>query len=77
MEKDTLNNSEYSKVLKIANSPEGQRLLSLIRQYGGDSLPRAMEQAEQGDYADAREIIARFLDDPEAKDLVEKIRGNP
>ncbi len=77
MEKDALNNGSYEEMMQIANSPEGQKLLSLFRQYGGDALPQAMEQAEQGDYADAKEIISRFLNNPEAKDLVEKIRGNP
>lgn len=76
MEKDALNNGNYEEIINIANSPEGQKLLALLQQYGGDALPQAMQQAEQGDYTDAKEIISRFLTHPETQALVEKIRGN-
>lgn len=76
MEKDTLNNASYEEMRNIASSPEGQKLISLLQHYGGDSLPQAMERAEQGDYSDAKEMISRFLKTAEAQALVERIRGN-
>lgn len=75
MEKDAQNTGGYEEMMNIANSPEGQALISLLQNFGGNALPQAMEQAEQGDYTDAKEIISRFLKTAQAQELVEKIRG--
>lgn len=76
MHSNSGSNQDYGALLKIANSPDGQRLLSMIRQQGGDQYAEAMQQAEDGDYSGAREMISKIMSSPEAMQLIEKIRGS-
>ena len=66
---------DYGELLKIANSPDGQKLLSMIQERGGDQYAPAMQQAERGDYSGAKEMISKIMSSPEAMQLIEKIRG--
>lgn len=66
---------DYGELLKIANSPEGQKLLSLIQERGGNQYAQAMRQAEGGDYSGAKEMISKIMSSPDAMKLIEKIRG--
>lgn len=66
---------DYGELLKIANSPDGQKLLSMIQERGGDQYAKAMQQAERGDYSGAKEMISKIMSSPEAMQLIEKIRG--
>lgn len=66
---------DYGELLKIANSPDGQKLLSMIQERGGDQYAQAMQQAERGDYSGAKEMISKIMSRPEAMQLIEKIRG--
>lgn len=66
---------DYGELLKIANSPDGQKLLSMIQERGGDQYAQAMQQAEHGDYSGAKEMISKIMSSPEAMQLIEKIRG--
>ena len=63
------------ELLKIANSPDGQKLLSLIQERGGAQYNQAMQQAESGDYSGAKEMISKIISSPEAMKLIQKIRG--
>lgn len=75
MEKETGSGADYEALLKIANSPEGQRLLHLVQQHGGQEFGDAMHRAEEGDYSDAKEMIAQVMATPEAQELIRRIRG--
>lgn len=66
---------DYGELLKIANSPDGQKLLSMIQERGGNQYAQAMQQAERGDYSGAKEMISKIMSSPEAMQLIEKIRG--
>lgn len=66
---------DYGELLKIAKSPDGQKLLSMIQERGGDQYAQAMQQAERGDYSGAKEMISKIMSSPEAMQLIEKIRG--
>lgn len=66
---------DYGELLKIANSPDGQKILSMIQERGGDQYAQAMQQAERGDYSGAKEMISKIMSSPEAMQLIEKIRG--
>lgn len=66
---------DYGELLKIANSPDGQKLLSMVQERGGDQYAQAMQQAERGDYSGAKEMISKIMSSPEAMQLIEKIRG--
>ena len=66
---------DYGELLKIANSPDGQKILSMIQERGGDQYAQAMQQSERGDYSGAKEMISKIMSSPEAMQLIEKIRG--
>ena len=66
---------DYGELLQIANSPDGQKLLSMVQERGGDQYAQAMQQAERGDYSGAKEMISKIMSSPEAMQLIEKIRG--
>ena len=66
---------DYGELLKIANSPDGQKLLSMVQERCGDQYAQAMQQAERGDYSGAKEMISKIMSSPEAMQLIEKIRG--
>lgn len=66
---------DFSSLLKIANSPAGQQLLSLVQQKRDERFDEAMRQAETGDYAQAQELLGKMLSSKEAQDLLKEIRG--
>ena len=67
---------DYGELLKIANSPDGKKLLNLVQQQGGAGLSSAMQQAESGDYSSIKELITKIMDNPEAGELIKRIRGS-
>lgn len=76
MKKDMGQDMNFSELLRIANSAEGKQLLELVRQNNDPQFSDAMRLAENGDYSQARQMIEKFLETPEAKRIMEKIRGN-
>lgn len=71
MEKPT----DYSELLRRAQSPAGMKLLSLLQQSGGNELEAAMEKASQGDFSHVKRQLAVLLDTPEAKKLLNELGG--
>ncbi|MGM9605068.1 MAG: hypothetical protein ACI3XG_08375 [Faecousia sp.] len=67
---------DFSELMKIANSPAGQELISLVQKNKGEHFDEAMQQAQAGDFSQAQAMISQILSTPEAKDLMKKIRGN-
>ncbi len=66
---------DYGELLKIANSPDGQRLLNLVQQRGGEQFGDAMHRAEEGDYSEAKNLISQIMSNPEAQEIIRRIRG--
>ena len=59
---------------RVLSSPEGRKLLSILRAGGGDALHQAAQAAGRGDYAGAQALLAPMLRDPEAAALVEQLK---
>lgn len=74
MEKDS-GLIDFSSLLKIASSPAGQQLLSLVQQNRDDRFDEAMRQAEAGHYTQAQELLSKMLSTKEAQNLLREIRG--
>ncbi len=74
MEKDS-GGFDFSSLLKIASSPAGQRLLSLVQKNRDDRFDEAMRQAQAGDYTQAQELLNKMLSTTEGQDLMKEIRG--
>lgn len=67
-------NMDLTEIMRLAQSPAGQKLLTMLQQSGGQELRGAMEKASAGDYGDARKTIQSFLANPEAQALLEQLR---
>lgn len=64
---------DLRQLMKLAQSPAGQQLLQLLRQQDGNALDAAVKKAASGDYAQAKEALAGFLNTPEAKALLRQL----
>ena len=71
MEQD---NPNLKDLAALANSPDGQRLLQLAQQSGGDRLDSAVQQAQNGDYEAVKAILSKMLENDEAKRLIQRMR---
>ncbi|MGM9589520.1 MAG: hypothetical protein ACI3V0_05035 [Faecousia sp.] len=60
---------------KLAQSPEGQQLAALLQQLGGSNLQQAMERAAKGDFSQAQQVISTLMENPQARQLLEKLGG--
>ena len=67
---------DFSELMKIANSPAGQELISLVQKNRDEHFDRAMQQAQDGDYSQAQAMLSQILSTPEARALMEKLRGD-
>lgn len=74
MEKDS-GGFDLAALIKIANSPAGRQLLSLVAQNRDEQFDEALHQAEAGDYTQAQKKLQQILSTPEAQDLIKEIRG--
>ena len=69
------NNPDMARLLRLAQSPAGQKLMGLLQQSGGTQLHQAMEQAAAGDYVQAKRILTELLGNEEAKALLTQLGG--
>jgi len=69
------NNFSMQEALRLANSPAGQQLLSLLRQSDPEALQKVMQQASSGNYSQAQEILAPLLASEEVKKLIQQMGG--
>lgn len=69
------NSQDFSvqEALRLANSPAGQQLLSLLRSTDSDQLDQAAAAASAGDYAKAGKTLSRLLASPEIKKFLEDL----
>ena len=69
------NHLPMQEVLRMAAIPAGQQLIALLRQKSGDTFQSAMSSAAAGDYTQAKQAIEKMMEDPQAKKLLEQLRG--
>lgn len=67
---------DLTQILRMAQSPAGQQLISMLQQQNGEALRSAMSKASAGDYSQAKKTISEFLSKPEAKALLEQLEGS-
>ena len=61
---------QMTKLLKLAGTPQGKRLLSMLQNTSGPALREALNRE---DYQRAKEIVGAFLMDPEAAELLRQL----
>lgn len=64
------------EAMRLANSPEGQKVLAQLQQHHSMALQSAMAQAQSGDYSQIKNTLSAFLQSPEGKQLMNQLRGN-
>ena len=62
-------------IAKIAGSPEGKQLLSMLQSSAGEELKKAIGKASTGDLTQLEAAVQKLLADPEAEALVRKLRN--
>lgn len=66
---------DFRNLMTLANSEAGQQLLGLLKSNDSEALDSAMQQARNGDLTQAKEILQKMLADPQAEELVQKLRS--
>ena len=64
---------DMGELLRLAQTPAGQKLIALLQKQGGSGLQRAITSAAAGDYTRAREILSELLSAPEAQALLKEL----
>lgn len=67
-------NFSMEEVARLAQSDTAQQLLALLKQQNGDVLQQAMQQASAGNIAGVKETVSRLLSNPEAAQLLDKLK---
>lgn len=69
------NDFDMAEAERLANSPAGQQLLSLLAAQGGSKLDAAVVSAAAGDFAQAQKTLSALLSSPEAQALLRQLGG--
>ena len=60
---------------RLAQTPEGQKLMAMLQQRDSGQLQQAMAQASAGNYKEAGTILQSLLSSPEAQQLMQQLGG--
>ena len=60
---------------RLAATPEGQKLMDMLRQKDSGQLQQAMDRAASGNYKEAGKILQSLLSSPEAQQLMKQLGG--
>lgn len=74
MEKKIDSNS-MQQAMRLANTPEGKQLISLLQKNNPAAVQQAMQQASAGDYSQIAKTLAPLLASPEVRALIKQMGG--
>lgn len=60
---------------RLAQTPEGKKLMAMLQQRDTGQLQQAMDQAASGNYKAAGAILQSLLSSPEAQKLMQQLGG--
>ena len=63
------------EMLKLAGTPQGQALLSMLQQQHGKTMESAIAQAQAGDFTQVKQTMTEFLTSPAGQELMKQMRG--
>lgn len=66
---------DMGELIRLAQTPAGQKLIALLQRQGGSGLQQAISSAAAGNYAHARETLSNLLSTPEAQVLLKELEG--
>lgn len=67
------NMPDYAQMMRIMQSPEGQRLMALLRNTNSAALDSAVSSAQSGDMEAARSALSQILNTPEVRALLKQL----
>lgn len=67
------NMPDYAQMMRIAGSPEGQKLIALLRNTDSAALNAAVSSAQSGDLEAARTSLTQILNTPEVRALLKQL----
>ena len=69
------NSQDFSiqEAKRLAQTPEGQKLMTMLQQKDNEKLQKAMAEASAGNYKEAGSILQSLLSSPEAQQLIQKM----
>ena len=69
-------NFSMQDIMRLANSPAGKKLISLLRNTGGSDLEQARKAAEKGDYESAKGNLTEIMKSPQIQALIKEMEQN-
>ncbi len=69
------NMPNMSDLMKLAQSPAGQQLLTMLQNSNDPALENAMSQASAGNMAEAKKALSSLLSSPQAQALLKQMEG--
>lgn len=63
------------EMLKLAGTPQGQAILSMLQSQHGKAMEAAIAQAQAGDYTKVQITMSEFLSSPAGQELMKQMRG--
>ena len=69
------NSQDFSirEAKRLANTPEGQKLMAMLQQKDDAKLQKAMAEASAGNYKAAGNLLESLLSSPEVQQLIRKL----
>ena len=68
-------NFSAEEAKRLAATPAGQQLITLLQQNGTDSLKSAISQAKEGNMEQVKQTLAPLLASPEVQRLLKELGG--
>ena len=66
---------DIENVMQLAKSPQGQKLIQILQQNGGQSVETAKKQAASGNFADAQKTLSGVLNDAQIQKLLKEMKN--
>lgn len=60
----------------LAQTPAGQKLISMLQSQDSQRLQAAMAQASSGDYEQLKKTLSVFMNSPEAQTLLKQLENH-
>lgn len=67
------NMPDLSDILRLAQTPEGRKLIAMLQSSDPAALSSALTSAQAGDMEAAKKAMSGFLDNPEAQKLLKQL----
>lgn len=70
------NQEAIREAMRLANTPAGKQLISMLQSRNTGQLQQAAESASAGNYDHAKQALAEFMRNPEIRALLEQLGGS-